>query len=301
MATGIALEMREQVTLLPRSVVMALAWLTFGPWLFRDAIRLSGEVLESYRLLFPTPEAWSELHRVHHSRLTTGWLWFSAPWTLICTSIVLAVFYPAAEGLTLLWAGLAFGTLFLWSGRGFWGVIALLRFVRDFARAGVTYRPYHPDHFGGLSAIGAYAARGALYFSSGALVLPLAFDTIGLSQATMPALGPAISYLLTATFILFVLLAFVLPLFEIKGYADRERERVTAEARSRLDRLVEAYSGKLDHDEQLARQIEMRFQMECGEIAKLREYPYDLKTILELFAAVAAPVAVVLFERLLRQ
>ena len=298
--TGMLLQARYQIVLLPRSAIMALAWLAIGPWLIRDGVRVSRELLEAYRPLFPTEEAWSELRRVNPGRPSADWLLFGVPWSVACTWLVIAVVYPAAQGLALLWAGFAFGTLFLLSGRGFWGVLAVVRFVRGFAGAGVTYRPYHPDHFGGFGAIGAYAARAALYFSSGALVLPLAFDAIGLSQTKTPTVAPLVSYLLTATFILFVLLAFVLPVVEIKRFADRERERVTAEARSRLDRLVEAYNTKANHDEQLARQIEMCFYMECGEFAKLREYPYDLKSVLELIVAGAVPVAVVVIESLLR-
>ena len=298
--TGFVLERQYHIELLTGSSTMALAWLAVGPWLIHDAVRLSKDFLESYRNCFPSDEAWSKLYRTHMRRLSVGWMWFGVPWSLLVTNVTVVVLYPDVRGPILAWVVLSFGLLFLISGIGFWGVWALVRFVEDFTRVGVRFRPYHPDRFGGLASVGNFSARGALYFSSGAAALPLAFDIIDVSQAKSTSAAPVLAYLLTATFVLFTLAAFVLPIGSIKRFADGERARVTEEARFRLDELVQAYSQRSGHDEQLARQIDLCYRLECTELAKLRAYPYDLRVAVELLLAIAVPVGVVVIESLLR-
>ena len=43
--TGMLLQLRYQIALLPRTAILALAWLAIGPWLIRDSARLSRELL----------------------------------------------------------------------------------------------------------------------------------------------------------------------------------------------------------------------------------------------------------------
>lgn len=124
--------------------------------------------------------------------------------------------------------------------------------------------------------------------------MALTYETRGSPTASV------LAYLLTATFTLFVLAAFVLPIIEIKAFADGERVRVTDDARSRLERLIEAYGSKPSHDEHLSRKINMCYEMECVELSKLREYPYGLGIVVQLLMAVAVPVSVVWIEGLLR-
>jgi hypothetical protein len=300
-ASGMLLEQHYQRDLLNRTSVMALSWLAVGPWLVFDAVRLSTSFLESYRPLFPDDLRWSRLLQSHLRGMSAGWMWFGVPWSVIVTTVVLKLRYQHVQtSLEKWWVVLSFGTLFLLAGIGFWGVRALVILVGKFAQSGVAYRPYHPDRFGGLAAVGAFAARGALYFSSGAVVLPLAFEVVGQSQRGEPSVVPALAYGATATFIVVVLAAFVLPVIDIKRFADGERVRLTTVTRSRLDSLAAAYAGKPDHDEQLARQISHCFDMEYSELSKLRPYPYDLKVGLELGISVAVPIGVVILERLLR-
>lgn len=298
--TAMLLERRYHAVLVTRTSGLALAWLSVGPWLIRDSVRLSRDFLESYRPLFPDEHRWSSLLGAHTQRLLFDWLWFGVPWSLLTTGLVVTALYPDARGPVLLWVMLSFGALFLMSGVGFWGVVTLVRLIREFADSGVTYQPYHPDHFGGMAATGTFAARAALYFSSGALVLPLAFDIIRQSPGRSPSTILVLASLLTTTFVVFVVAAFVLPVLEIKRLADTERVRVMSDARTRLDRLLEAYARRPAHDEHLLNQVSMCYQMEYGELSKLRPYPYDLKAAAELILAVAVPVAVVVLEAFLR-
>jgi hypothetical protein len=298
LSAGLYLQFLYDVVLITRPSLMALAWLAIGPWLIFEASRLSLEFLESYRDVFPTREAWSALVDAHMQRLSTGWMWFAVPWSVLVTSIVATLAFPGVAGPVFAWVVVSFGLLFLISGCGFWGVMALVRLVRDFSSSGIRYRPFHPDRFGGVAAVGTFSARGALYFSSGALVLPLAFDIIDREQRGGTA--PVFAYGVTTVFIVFVLAAFILPIMDIKRFADGERVRVNEEARARLEQLMAAYARAPEHDEKLAHQIEMCYQMECEELEKLRPYPYDLKVGVELTLSVAVPIAIVVLETLLR-
>jgi hypothetical protein len=298
LSAGLYLQSRYHVVLITRPSLMALAWLAIGPWLIFEASRLSLEFLDSYRDMFPTREAWSALVDTHMQRLSTGWMWFAVPWSVVVTSVVATMAFPSAAGPVFAWVIASFGLLFLISGCGFWGVMALVGLVRDFSRSGVRYRPFHPDRFGGLAAVGTFTARGALYFSSGALLLPLAFEIIGREQRVGTV--SVFPYGLTTIFVAFVLAAFILPTLDIKRFADGERVRVNEEARARLEQLMAAYARAPEHDEKLAHQIEMCYQMECEELEKLRPYPYDLKVGVELTLSIAVPIAVVVLETLLR-
>lgn len=298
--SGAFLERQYGIALLTRSSLIALTWLAIGPWLIHDAVRLSHDFLESYRPYFPSDDAWLKLLTNHMHRLSVGWMRFGVPWGLLATTFVVQVLTPDARGFALVWVVVAFGALFLISGMGFWGVWALMRLVEDFTAAGVQYRPYHPDRFGGMASVGNFSARAALYFSSGAVVLPLAFDIVARAQTHTPSAVPVLAYLLTATFICFALAAFVIPIAHIKRFPDGERVRVTEDARCRLDSLIQAYNRSSNHDEQLARRIGMCYEMECAELARLREYPYDLSVAVQLFLSIAIPVVVVVIESLLR-
>ncbi len=298
--TGLALENPSSPDLLYRSSITALSWLAIGPWLFANAVRLSKEFLESLRSSFPSDERWAEIRAAYLRRLSEGWWRFGIPWSAAVTAVVVWVLYPHARGLRLVWVVLSFGTLFLISGAGFWGVGAMVRLVRDVSNIGIAYRPYHPDRFGGMASVGTFAVRGALYFSSGALVLPLAFDAIAIAENSgRPALS-ILAYIVTITFVLFVICAFALPIFDIKRFADAERARVTADGRAKLDSLIDEYCREPAHNEQLAHRIQFCYQMEYGELSHLREYPYDLRVIVELLVAAAVPLGVGVMEILWR-
>lgn len=298
--TGLMLEWRYNASYnasaMTLSQVMTLSWLGLGPLLIRDAVRLAARFLRS-EILFSSEETAADLFASFLRRWRAGLLWFSIPWAMLVTSVVIQGMYGAAPTALRVWAVISYGSVFLLSGVGFWGVIALMRLIKDLSVADLVYRPYHPDHFGGMAAVGSFAVRGALYFSSGALALPLAFELIGASQSGSRL--SSLAYIATAIFIGFVCAAFVIPISDIKERADAERVRVALEARSRLQMLTEAYRGLPTHDEKVARQVEMCFYMECAELEKLREYPYDLRVLAQFSIAVAVPIAAVLLEALL--
>ncbi len=294
---GLALERAYSLTLLTTSTVMALLWLGIGPLLIRDAVRVVDRFLHGPDLAFVDPGTPARLHTMFLAHWRKGSMVFSLPWAIFVTSLVLRTIYATAPPAVLFWAAVSFGLLFFMSGSGFWGVMALVKLVRTIAKSDIIYRPYHPDRFGGMGVIGSFSVRGALYFSSGALVLPLAFEIVG---ASTPSGGlSSIAYLATAIFIAFVGAAFVVPIIDIKGRADAERLRVSLDARNRLHALMDAYHAQPQHDEKLSRQADMCFQMECAELEKLREYPYDMRVLGELLLAVAVPVLLVVLEAVL--
>lgn len=295
---AIYLESVYPVRLITVSNVMALSWLGLGPFLIRDAVRITRNFLESYRPFFHRESTADDLFELFATQFRSGWRVFGLPWSIVVTAVIVGGQYQSAPVAVRAWAILAFGPLLLLSGIGFYGVICMIRLIKTFAHAGVLYRPYHPDHFGGLASVGSYAVRGALYFSSGALALPLAFEIIR-ALGTSAGLS-AIAYLVTATFIAFVCAAFAIPVIDVKRLADAERVRVSVEARARLDQLIASYRKAPEHDEKLARQAEMCFEMECAELEKLREYPYDLSVLAELITAIAVPIAVVVLQEVLK-
>lgn len=299
--SGLVLEQIYTVDLLFRSSVMALWLMAIAPWLYADGRRLTKEFLQAHREHTLGKERYEELSRAFEGWMKSGSRWLvSLSWSVIATWVVAVVLYQDVTGFALAWVLVTFGLLFLISFQGYWAWFVMIRLIRRLSTVGVQFNPYHPDLFGGLGAVGTFAVRCALYFSSGALLLPLAFETVAKAQADGAPTMTLLAYVLTAAFIAAVVVAFAMPVFDIKRFVDRERARVTIEARFKLESLMDRYRSQDGHDEHLARQIEFCHLMECSELTRLRDYPYDVKVISELLLAVAFPLGLVILEAYLR-
>ena len=298
--SGLLLERFYGVDLLFRSSITALSLMTIAPWLYADGRRLARKFLETHRENQLGEERYEILRGDFELWMKSSARWvISVACSVAATSVVAAVIYPEATGAARLWVFASFGALFLVAFRGYWALVVMIRLINRFSTIGVRFNPYHPDLFGGVGEVGTFAVRSALYFSSGALILPLAFEAVTIAQPRDAAMS-VLAYLLTAGFIAAVIIAFVAPVLDIKAFVDRERARVTVEGRNKLEKLMEEYRSKSEHDEHLARQIEFCHLMECAELAKLRDYPYDVKVISELLLAVAFPVGLIVLETYIR-
>jgi len=299
--SGLLIEQTYAVDLLFRSSIMGLSLIAIAPWLYADGRRMARAFLQAHRVHQLGEERFEQLTTNFERWMKSVWRWLmSIVVSSIATPVVAAMLYPHVTGVARAWVLISFGVLFLVASRGYWALGVMIKLIRRFSTIGAHFNPYHPDLFGGLGEVGTFAVRGALYFSSGALLLPLAFETVSVAQDGSDPTMSVLAYVLTAAFIAAVIIAFVVPVLDIKAFVDKERARVTQEARAKLEQLMERYRSKNEHDEHLARQIEFCHLMEWSEFAKLRDYPYDVKVITELLLAVAFPVGLLVLETVIR-
>jgi len=159
----------------------------------------------------------------------------------------------------------------------------------------ISFNPYHPDKFGGISEFGRFSVKVSLYFSSGALVFPLAFEIIDKMHKGPNLLNVSI-YLLAGFFLCVMFASFLVPIFQIKNFVDPIKEKIILEARSELDKMVNEFKANQDFHIKQALEILMHYYFNYSKLLELKDYPWDLRVLLEYSLSFAIPIAVAIFQ-----
>ncbi len=277
-------------------VVGALLWLALAPDLIQRAFLLVDGFFRSHRGLFATEDAWRAVRQRELARMQSPrYLVFAVPWALATTSVVEVTIYRGAPLLVRAWSTGTFFLLSLLSAIGFYGVYVLVTMMRNVCCVGLSFNPYHPDKFGGFSAFGRFSVRGALLFSTGALVLPLAFEVVAKMGQGSPALNGMV-YILIGCFMLTTLVSFIAPVTEIKKFVDREKERVTLESWARLNAMTSELRNGPDLNIKKVLDVLMHYYFNHLKILEIKNYPWDFKVIVELATSLLLPIGITVLQ-----
>jgi len=277
-------------------VVVALTWLALAPYLIQRAFLLVDGFFRSHRDLFSTEEGWRAARSTQLARLQSSiYLAFGIPWASVITAVIELVYYRGAPVPVRVWSTVVFFLLFLLSAVGFYGVYVLVTMMRHVCCSGLSFNPYHPDRFGGFSAFGRFSVKGALLFSTGALVFPLAFEVVaGLGQGSAVMTGMVFG--LIGCFMLVTVVSFIAPVLEIKRFVDREKERIILASWAQLNAMTSEFRNSPDLNIKKAIEIVMHYYFNHLKLLEIKNYPWDFKVLAELAASFLLPIAVAVIQ-----
>ena len=184
-----------------------------------------------------------------------------------------------------------------YSGIGFMGVVTTVLAMRELTKLNLEVDPLHPDGLGGLSTIGYFAIRTTLTFSTGSLLLPLAFVFV---RGNAPAW---LVYLIVAGFTGAIAVSFVYPTWLINRKAQEERDRQLDQLRREYQTAqaeLEDFTNfeRVDEGTELAKRLELeRLRREYQDYKSVRLYPFKIDIILKLVSSVLLPLMFLIIDQ----
>jgi len=300
------------------AIAFAILWLNVGPWLiwYYDR-RVMPEFFAALPAILERPGRVEELASRYDRLFST----LSVVPIVLWNGLLVALFFRsqsflAAEGLfevggplyvlylvSVVWLG-------TFTGIGFAGVLTTLLAIRAVATERLAIDPMHPDGLAGLSVFGSYAIRTTLTFSSGALLLPLAFLFVRAEGYE------GLIYPIVVLYMLAIAFSFVYPTYRINRRAKRIRgeivdslrgeyraaterlesaggfpDRVAAEGDGRGDERPSASADGRFGSVELVGQLELqRLREEYRNYTDVRLYPFQVGVMLKLVSSVLLPL-----------
>jgi hypothetical protein len=293
---GFILEWYYNYKILRLSIHISLLWLAIAPAVIETAFNHIDKFFINHRHIFNNQSEWRSIYESEITRIQSyRYLIFGVPWAL-CTS--LAVYFSLCSDPPLfikLWYIISYFILFLISSIGFYGVFAMVAMIKNICRADIIFNPFHPDKFGGISDFGNFVVKIAFYFSSGSLLLPLAFDIVSHFRLSSEFLSYSI-YALTISFILVMLFSFIIPIIEIKQLIDPKKNKLILNSRSKLDRMISDLANKSEFDSKGLSDLAVYYMLVYSKLTETKNYPYDIKVLLELSSSLIIPVGVAVLQ-----
>lgn len=295
-ATGYYLNYRFGTQVFTRGIHMALLWLGIAPWLVQLAFEVLRRFFDDNRDLFEKLDDWrsqrtAELQLIQSPR----YLIFGVPWTLLTTTIAVVKVFGESSLAIKIWACCAFGALFIVTAVGFWGIFVVISLMSRLVKRSLHFNPYHPDRFGGMTDVGRFSVKGALLFSSGSLIFPLAFEISATAGGAADLLTTGLYFCMAAAFVT-ILGAFFIPIFTVKAFVDPTKTNMILESRRQLDARLARLQESEVLDVKSALDLFAHFYIKHRPLEDLRDYPFDLKVILELLSSLIIPIAVAIME-----
>lgn len=186
---------------------------------------------------------------------------------------------------------------FLWGGLltgiGFHGALVTVSYIATLVdRTRLRIDPYHPDKLGGLSAVGYFAIRTTLLLSSGALLLPLAFE---LATGT-PFQEPI--YAAVVVYVLVIVCSFLYPTWLVNRGAHRVRVERLDELGDEITAIQTDLSSATDHGvDDVVTQLELqRLQQLYDDYRDIRLYPLSPSIFTQLVGSVLLPLVILFVE-----
>jgi hypothetical protein len=196
------------------------------------------------------------------------------------------------DGRVFLWTTLAFGAYVgaVLGEAGFSAVVTTVLCIREISTLEIDIKPMHPDGLGGLSAIGYFAIRTTVLWSSASLLSPLAF------QMASASLFDEAILLVTATYIATILFSFIYPTIKINRQAQQAQERILSELQREYVEL-EHQLDSVDEEAQLATRLDLqRLRNRYDDYANVQLYPMQMAILTRLIGSVLLPLFFLVLE-----
>ncbi|NQU04693.1 MAG: hypothetical protein HQ568_01270 [Calditrichaeota bacterium] len=296
MVSGCILQVKFDFIVITRGVFIALLWIAISPYIIKTAFNQIIYFFNRHKHIFQNHDEWkntffNELQRVQSSK----YLLFGIPWGIITSIIITYTAFQKAPMPIQLWSFLSFFLLFFVSSIGFYGVYVLITMMNNIFNVKIIFNPYHPDRFGGISSLGRFTVKIGIYFSSGALVFPLAYEIID-NLKELSLLLHIATILVTILFGLVMFICFLVPIFQIKRFVDPEKERIILESRVKLDRMMEEFNINEELDFKKALETLGYYYFSHSKLLEIKDYPFDFRIFLEFGLSFIIPVGIAIIE-----
>lgn len=295
---GYLLGKRFGYDLFTTSITLSLVWIALAPFLIQWVFKLVVDLFSECKAVFKDEDVWEKLREQELSRIKSWKYWlFGVPWGALISYLVFQAKFLDAPLPIQAWAILSFAFIFLVSSIGFYGVYVLITMMAKVLGAGINFDPFHPDRFGGIAFLGNFTVKAALAVSSGALMFPLAYEVAeGLGRG--PSFLKTAGFMSVGLFVLVMLASFLIPLFQIKAFADKKKAQIAIGCRSKLKDMMAKFRRSDKLNTKLALELFMYYYLACPRLSELRSYPVDIRVLLELAASFAVPIGVAVLQAL---
>jgi len=296
MVSGYLLQQYYEYEIFTYGIVLSLFWIAIAPFLIQHAFDHVKKFFLNHKHIFINESDWQNLYFNELRRIQSNkFLFLGIPWGIIASILLFLLKFQEAHFLIQLWGFVSFFTLFFVSSIGFYGVFVLISMMKNIRAVPIDFNPFHPDKFGGISDFGSFSVKGALYFSSGALVFPLVFEIANdLSNGTDILL--VLLYILSAMFLIVMISSFLLPVLEVKNLADSEKQKVILESRRKLDSLINDYSELSELNPKKIIEIGMHYYFRHLKLLEVKDYPWDFRVLFEFSLSFLIPIAIAIMQ-----
>ncbi len=293
--SGIALQFTYNSAILSRGVVLAILWVGLAPLLIQNAYNFLLCFLDRNRGLFSDPTTANRLAKDAEQMFNSSrHAIFGIPWGLLVAISVVVVRFSAAPLFVKMWAFFSFFLIFFVSAVGFYGLFVLYRVVHLICGQDLNFDFFHHDRLGGLSPLTRLTVIGAAFFSTGSLVLPLAYEMFRLATEGGQALYVLV-YGVTAFYLLIMLGGIYLPLRRIGVTLTDKKREVVGDLLRRLEAFhLETDSGGLPSLERFAQAWSSHAMAE--QISSVRESPVSGELIMRHLVSLVLPSGVGIVE-----
>jgi len=280
----------EESTLVSYGFLLAFLWLALCPYLMWMAEDIADNFLKDFGKKVVKKE---DLENFVKWVDTTGHrgigYLLGAPFAIGADYLSFLVF-PNIHPLTRIFLMGYISLLLLLAGMGFWGVISLIRTALLLKRIEVRTNPFDPDRFGGLEFEGSLCIKVTVLFSTGSLVLPLAFEAMQKVQYGNAAM---LLYLLTTVYVGMIIVSFFIPTFALHDLFVKIKRSHLSPVSQQINVALEKClsSGTQDEKKRFFDLISF-----YKEIDKMKVWPFDLPVILKLLGSVSLPIVISLVQ-----
>ena len=275
-------------------LICAFLWMGIGPYILYRYLRADGIIDRTHTHLLPLlrhrEEEFNDLYFDFIKDINgMRHLIIGVPLALI---VAISCYYSFRSSFEVLPLSILLLSLFILSilaSIGFFGVLSNTIFIRRVCKLPLVINPLHHDKFGGMKFIASYNVRIALLFSSGCLLIPLAFETF--KRLDLPHVY-YMSVAATIFFTLFVVAAFVIPLYCLHIKARDEKSKILRAGERRIiDEVFPLYQKKEKLDPDQIYPIFIRYMIE-EKIEEMTTIPVDAKLLVEIGIILVEPIVI---------
>jgi hypothetical protein len=263
-------------------LICAFIWLGLGPYLILRAMKLIDSV---HTQLLPLVRNCKEEYNAVYFQFITSFysrrhFTIGVPFALFVDIVCYYSFRSSFNVFALSFLLIIIFILFILGSIFIWRVCRLPLYIN----------PLHHDKFGGMKFIASYSVRAALLFSSGCLLLPLAFETFKLLDL------PHVYYIAVALTIFYTSLmvaSFFIPLYLLHAKARNEKTKILeAGEGSVIDEVFPLYQRGENLDPNLIYPLFIRYMIE-EKIEEMTTIPIDAKLLVEIGIILIEPIVII--------
>lgn len=301
---GVYISQIADTQIFTRGVIFGIIWLAIAPWLLTIAYKTVYNFFDENREKFlADDDSYNNLKLAMLKDLGSPMYFFVAiPLVSVAVWGLLNTVYLESHSLVRIWAGVTFGLIFYFGSMGFWGISRFNYIFEEICKQKMHFDPYNADRFGGLSFLGQFNIKGPQYFFTGSLLFPMAFETLNyLPDKDIISLAYWGVLLLYGTL---GISGFLIPQIRIKDLIARYKDQSLSLSEETLQTLLANLCVDKCDDKNLAEVVKLKigvyYQYFHERILAVKEWPFDWKIILQIFASLATPLIVGILETTLK-
>lgn len=295
---GLYLQIKYQYYIFTYGVIISIVWTAFAPLLIYYALFVIHDFLIFHRNIFLDKNEWKKIYKFGTEDIQSNrHMIFGLFWGLSTTIVIYLVKFSTAPIAIQIWALISYFILFFVSSIGFYGIFLIVSLIKRICNSQVTFNPYHPDKFGGIASFGSFAVKGTLYFSSGALAFPLVFELLRSKIYLNLLIG---GYVLFVIYLLTLIASFLIPIFNIKKFADVQKEKIILKSWNNLNNLIDRHYEKEDNPFNSSLDIAIFYHIRHSQLYKLKNYPWDLKVLIQFVMSFIIPIIITVLQMVIK-